>query len=194
MLLSQIGISEQLIKAYEKKHIHTVTDVLHTFPRAYRDYREVEDIADCIPDEYHAVKGRCMSVNVKVGGSGMKYVSVRFLSTGRQVGGEDVWFGLSLFVRNYSNYVCRNYTEQFLKRDVVVTGVVKRDPIFGYSINNAEVFLENEFKPGMNCIYPGMKGVTQKDMEEIVAHYLPMQGEVLEEEPRIRHPAEGGKG
>ena len=67
MQLSELGIPKRSITAMQKKHIHTVEDLLRWFPRKYRDYREIRDIMDCPDGEYAAVSGRLMKVQVKQG-------------------------------------------------------------------------------------------------------------------------------
>ena len=98
MQLSELGIPKRSITAMQKKHIHTVEDLLLWFPRKYRDYREVRDILDCSDGEYAAVSGRLMKVQVKQGVKGA-YLRLSFLSDRSKHGdGTDVWFRTDLFV------------------------------------------------------------------------------------------------
>ena len=92
MHLSELGIPKRSITAMQKKHIHTVEDLLRWFPRKYRDYREIRDIMDCPDGEYAAVSGRLMKVQVKQGAKGA-----------------------------YLRYLEKKYTEEYLKRDVVAS-------------------------------------------------------------------------
>ena len=90
MQLSELGIPKRSITAMQKKHIHTVEDLLRWFPRKYRDYREVRDILDCPDGEYAAVSGRLMKVQVKQGAKGA-YLRLSFLSDRSKH--DDGWYG-----------------------------------------------------------------------------------------------------
>ena len=116
MHLSELGITKRSITAMQKKHIHTVEDLLRWFPRKYRDYREIRDILDCSNGEYAAVTGRLMKVQVKQGAKGA-YLRLSFLSNrSKNEDGTDVWFRADLFVSRYARYLEKKYTEEYLKK------------------------------------------------------------------------------
>ena len=141
MHLLELGIPKRSITAMQKKHIHTVEDLLRWFPRKYRDYREVRDILDCPDGEYAAVSGRLMKVQVKQGAKGA-YLRLSFLSNKSTFpDGTDVWFRADLFVSRYARYLEKKYTEEYLKKDVVVTGKISKDPQYGISVTDAAVEL-----------------------------------------------------
>ena len=163
MQLSELGIPKRSISAMQKKHIHTVEDLLRWFPRKYRDYREVRDILDCPDGEYAAVSGRLMKVQVKQGAKGA-YLRLSFLSNKSTFpDGTDVWFRADLFVSRYARYLEKKYSEEYLKKDVVVTGKVCKDPQYGISISEAEVELPVLFKNDIARIYPKIGGLKDED-------------------------------
>ena len=184
MQLSELGIPKRSISAMQKKHIHTVEDLLRWFPRKYRDYREVRDILDCPDGEYAAVSGRLMKVQVKQGAKGA-YLRLSFLSNKSTFpDGTDVWFRADLFVSRYARYLEKKYSEEYLKKDVVVTGKVCKDPQYGISISEAEVELPVLFKNDIARIYPKIGGLKDEDFRSWLEQLLQLQGEVLEDAVR----------
>ena len=184
MQLSELGIPKRSISAMQKKHIHTVEDLLRWFPRKYRDYREVRDILDCPDGEYAAVSGRLMKVQVKQGAKGA-YLRLSFLSNKSTFpDGTDVWFRADLFVSRYARYLEKKYSEEYLKKDVVVTGKVCKDPQYGISISEAEVELPVLFKNDIARIYPKIGGLKHEDFRSWLEQLLQLQGEVLEDAVR----------
>ena len=184
MQLSELGIPKRSITAMQKKHIHTVEDLLQWFPRKYRDYREIRDILDCSDGEYAAVSGRLMKVQVKQGAKGA-YLRLSFLSNKSTFpDGTDVWFRADLFVSRYARYLEKKYSEEYLKKDVVVTGKVCKDPQYGISISEAEVELPVLFKNDIARIYPKIGGLKDEDFRSWLEQLLQLQGEVLEDAVR----------
>ena len=184
MQLSELGIPKRSITAMQKKHIHTVEDLLRWFPRKYRDYREIRDILDCPDGEYAAVSGRLMKVQVKQGAKGA-YLRLSFLSNrSNNEDGTDVWFRADLFVSRYARYLEKKYTEEYLKKDVVVTGKICKDPQYGISVTDAAVELPVLFKNEIVRIYPKIGGFKEEDFRSWLEQLLQLQGEVLEDAVR----------
>ena len=184
MHLSELGITKRSITAMQKKHIHTVEDLLQWFPRKYRDYREIRDILDCPDGEYAAVSGRLMKVQVKQGAKGA-YLRLSFLSNrSNNEDGTDVWFRADLFVSRYARYLEKKYSEEYLKKDVVVTGKICKDPQYGISVTDAAVELPVLFKNEIVRIYPKIGGFKDEDFRSWLEQLLQLQGEVLEDAVR----------
>lgn len=181
MQLSELWIPKRSISAMQKKHIHTVEDLLHWFPRKYRDYREIRDILVCPDGEYAAVSGRLMKVQVKQGAKGA-YLRLSFLSNrAKNEDGTDVWFRADLFVSRYARYLEKKYSEEYLKKDVVVTGKISKDPQYGISVTDAAVELPVLFKNEIVRIYPKIGGFKDEDFRSWLEQLLQLQGEVLED-------------
>ena len=181
MHLSELGIPKRSITAMQKKHIHTVEDLLRWFPRKYRDYREIRDILDCSNGEYAAVTGRLMKVQVKQGAKGA-YLRLSFLSNrAKNEDGTDVWFRADLFVSRYARYLEKKYSEEYLKKDVVVTGKICKDLQYGISVTDAAVELPVLFKNEIVRIYPKIGGFKDEDFRSWLEQLLQLQGEVLED-------------
>ena len=187
MLLSKLEeMPKKTVTALSKKHIYTVNDLLRWFPRKYRDYREVKDIMDCPDGEYCAVAGKLMKVQVKQGSKG-KFLRLSFLSEGKKDRlGNEVWFRVDMFVSRYANYLERVYTQEYYRRDCVVTGKVSKHPVYGISISDSSITLPVLFKNEIAAVYPKTGSVKDEDFRSWLEQCLQLTGEVLEDEIRAK--------
>ena len=184
MLLTELGMPKRSVTALAKKHIHTVQDLLQWFPRKYRDYREVKDILVCKDGEYAAVSGRLMKTQVKQGTKGA-YLRLSFLSNrAKAEDGSDVWFRADYFVSRYARYLEGVYSREFLKKDVVVTGKVSVDPVYGISMSDAELFQPVLFKNEIARVYPKIGGMKEESFLSWLEQLMQLQGEILEDDIR----------
>ena len=187
MQLSELGIPKRSITAMQKKHIHTAEDLLRWFPRKYRDYRETRDILDCPDGEYCAVSGRLMKVQIKQGTKGA-YLRLNLLSNKSKFpDGTEVWFRADFFVSRYVHYLEKVYSTDYLKRDVVVTGKVSKDPLYGISISDAAVHLPVMFENRIETVYPKIGGFKDEDFRSWLQQLLQLQGEILEDDIRKKY-------
>ena len=184
MLLADLGMPKRNLTALQKKHIFTVNDLLRWFPRKYRDYRETRDILSCRDGEDAAVSGRLMKVQVKQGTKG-SYLRLSFLSDrSRDEEGNDVWFRADLFVNRYARYLEGVYSRDYLKKNVVVTGKICVDPVYGISVSGAELELPVLFKNEIKRVYPKIGGMKEETFLSWLEQLLQLQGELLEDKLR----------
>ena len=173
--LSELGLAKKDIAALKKKHIHTADDLLRRFPRDYRDYRNVQTIQSSAADQYNAVFGNFTSMEIKQG-SKMKYLRLNMVSNGQK-------FRVDFFVGKYAYYLRTVYTP-LVGKDVVVTGKVASDPMYGYSMTDAEVYDVTKFCPGIYPVYPKNGTMDIKEFTFWLRRLMEMQGEILESKIR----------
>lgn len=180
MHLSELGLNGEDISALEKKHIYTDDDLLHRFPRLYRDYRNVLCIQDCINGEYHAVYAHVNDTEIRQGTTKM-YLRVNMVSNGQRMRADFfVGSNSSRKSRNYAKYLMYQVYGPFSGKDVVVTGKISIDPVFGISVNNAEFTEVEKFVPGIKPIYPKNGDMPLDRFCFWLRRIMEMQGEILE--------------
>ena len=184
MLLTQTNISEKEIKAYAKKHIASSDDLLRWFPRKYRDYRKIKSIAECEDGKYAAVRARMIKSEVR-DGARMKYLRLTFLCEAQDAALQNTYFNVDLF-NKYTGYLAKIYSE-FQGRNVIVTGKVSVHPVYGYSMQDTEVFHEHDFKNEIKAVYPKIGGVEDVQFRKHLDYFISMSGEILEEEVRKKY-------
>ena len=175
MNLSELGLQKKDIAALKKKHIYTTDDLLMRLPRKYMDYREIKVVKDCINGEYSAVSARLINTEIKQG-SKMKYLRLNMIS------GDDR-LRVDFYVGKYSGYLQRQYSP-YTGMDVVVTGKVSVDPVYGISISDPEVVPGFRFSPGIVPVYPKNGSMKQEDFLFWLEKCMEMQGEILEKDIR----------
>lgn len=175
MHLSELGLEKKDVAALKKKHVHTADDLLRRFPRDYRDYRAVLPIQACTDGMYHAVFGAFNSMEVKKGAK-MTYLRLSMVSNGQR-------FRVDFFVGKYAYYLQRIYMP-LVGKDVVVTGKVSIDPLYGYSVTDAEIYEVSKFRPGIHPVYPKNGTMDMKVFMFWLRRLMEMQGEILEKEIR----------
>lgn len=175
MHLKEFGLPDKDIAALKKKHIHTVNDLLMRFPRGYRDYREVKPIRSCVDGQYSAVSGKLINTEIR-SGSKTKYLRLNLTS------GTDR-FRIDFFVGKYYGYLQKEYS-RFVGLDVVVTGKVTVDPVYGMSMSDTEIVPAFSFVPGIKPIYPKNGRMKEEDFLFWLEKAMEGRGELLEK--RIR--------
>lgn len=176
MHLSQLGMDKKEVAALKKKHIHSTDDLVRTFPRLYRDYRRVLDPSACMDGDYCAVYGHMKGSEIKRGPK-MTYLRLRFETP------SGTNFRADYFVGRYAAYLNKVYSK-FLDTDVVLTGKISVDPLYGISVSGAEIFPAGEFVPGIYPVYPGSRNLDEKSIRLWLERCLEAQGEILEKDLR----------
>ena len=171
MHLSQLGLEKKDINALKKKHIHTVNDLITRFPRAYRDYRQVMPAEMCRNGEYAAIGAKFTGMEIKQGAK-MSYLRLNMLSNGKR-------FRVDFYVGRYAAYLQKIYAK-YLSMDVVVTGKVSVDPVYGISVSDAEIVPAFDFEPGIKPVYPKNGTMKQETFTLWLEKAIEMQGELLE--------------
>ena len=191
MNLSELGIPKQSLTAMHKKHIYTVADLLRWFPMKYLDYRETRDILDCQDGRYAAVSGQLLKVQKKTTSTGKYYVRLSFLSNGRKDTFEnDVWFRTDIFLgpgkkgSGLASFIKEKHEKEWLKKEVVVTGRVTKDPEYGISMTDASLSIPVLFKNEIVGVYPKIGTFKDEDLRSWLEQFLQLQGEVLEDAVR----------
>lgn len=133
MLLKDAGIVTRTVNALGKKNIHTVDDLLRTFPRTYLDYREFISLDNAVGKDCPIV-GYFESIEKKSGTPcSMIIAHIIEETTGKKVRVQ--WFGQNQLWQLLSN---------FIRLQVVVCGRVSYDPKYGYSVTNPMYFEPKE--------------------------------------------------
>ena len=71
------GVGPRLAGVFAKKNIHTVHDLIHFYPRTYRDQRTVRDVSQLMPNTYAAIYGYVVRKKVFTPGRRIYEVTIK---------------------------------------------------------------------------------------------------------------------